>query len=188
MQDNLKGSVEQLGGALETLGIEFYDSVNTPIRTIVDSATSMVEQLTKAFKDGGLSGLVGAEIGASSCRSQAERKRQTAAPKMIDAATSMITSFLDGIGNNTNRIAEAARTTRRILNKWHCSDTLPKVAEVGVEIISSLASNLLGSDVGKSVGELGKTIIDSFKTIPSAVTVCTEQFETCVINFYKHCI
>ena len=38
MQDNLKGSVEQLGGALETLGIEFYDSVNTPIRTIVDSA------------------------------------------------------------------------------------------------------------------------------------------------------
>lgn len=62
MQDNLKGSVEQLGGALETLGIEFYDSVNTPIRTIVDSAASMVEQLTKAFKDGGLSGLV-SELG-----------------------------------------------------------------------------------------------------------------------------
>ena len=46
----------------ETLGIEFYDSVNTPIRTSVDSATSMVEQLTKAFKDGGLSGLV-SELG-----------------------------------------------------------------------------------------------------------------------------
>ena len=57
MQDNLKGSIEQLDGALEILGIELYESVDIPIRTIVDSATSMVEQLTKAFKDGGLSGL-----------------------------------------------------------------------------------------------------------------------------------
>lgn len=166
MQDNLKGSVEQLGGALETLGIEFYDSVNTPIRTIVDSATSMVEQLTKAFKDGGLSGLV-SEIGA--VFAEVATQAANSAPKMIDAATSMITSFLDGIGNNTNRIAEAAvKIGESLING--IAQIIPKVAEVGVEIISSLASNLLGSDVGKSVGELGKTIIDSFKTIASAVS------------------
>lgn len=88
---------------------------------------------------------------------------------MIDAATSMITSFLDGIGNNTNRIAEAAvKIGESLING--IAQIIPKVAEVGVEIISSLASNLLGSDVGKSVGELGKTIIDSFKTIASAVS------------------
>ena len=166
MQDNLKGSVEQLGGALETLGIEFYDSVNTPIRTIVDSATSMVEQLTKAFKDGGLSGLV-SEIGA--VFAEVATQAANSAPKMIDAATSMITSFLDGIGNNTNRIAEAAvKIGESLING--IAQIIPKVAEVGVEIISSLASNLLGSDVGKSVGELGKTIIDSFKTIASSVS------------------
>lgn len=166
MQDNLKGSVEQLGGALETLGIEFYDSVNTPIRTIVDSATSMVEQLTKAFKDGGLSGLV-SEIGTAFA--EVATQAANSAPKMIDAATSMITSFLDGIGNNTNRIAEAAvKIGESLING--IAQIIPKVAEVGVEIISSLASNLLGSDVGKSVGELGKTIIDSFKTIASAVS------------------
>ena len=166
MQDNLKGSVEQLGGALETLGIEFYDSVNTPIRTIVDSATSMVEQLTKAFKDGGLSGLV-SEIGA--VFAEVATQAANSAPKMIDAATSMITSFLDGIGNNTNRIAEAAvKIGESLING--IAQIIPKVAEVGVEIIASLASNLLGSDVGKSVGELGKTIIDSFKTIASAVS------------------
>lgn len=166
MQDNLKGSVEQLGGALETLGIEFYDSVNTPIRTIVDSATSMVEQLTKAFKDGGLSGLV-SELGT--VFAEVATQAANSAPKMIDAATSMITSFLDGIGNNTNRIAEAAvKIGESLING--IAQIIPKVAEVGVEIISSLASNLLGSDVGKSVGELGKTIIDSFKTIASAVS------------------
>ena len=166
MQDNLKGSVEQLGGALETLGIEFYDSVNTPIRTIVDSATSMVEQLTKAFKDGGLSGLV-SELGT--VFAEVATQAANSAPKMIDAATSMITSFLDGIGNNTNRIAEAAvKIGESLING--IAQIIPKVAEVGVEIISSLASNLLGSDVGRSVGELGKTIIDSFKTIVSAVS------------------
>lgn len=166
MQDNLKGSVEQLGGALETLGIEFYDSVNTPIRTIVDSATSMVEQLTKAFKDGGLSGLV-SELGT--VFAEVATQAANSAPKMIDAATSMITSFLDGIGNNTNQIAEAAvKIGESLING--IAQIIPKVAEVGVEIISSLASNLLGSDVGKSVGELGKTIIDSFKTIASAVS------------------
>lgn len=166
MQDNLKGSVEQLGGALETLGIEFYDSVNTPIRTIVESATSMVEQLTKAFKDGGLSGLV-SELGT--VFAEVATQAANSAPKMIDAATSMITSFLDGIGNNTNRIAEAAvKIGESLING--IAQIIPKVAEVGVEIISSLASNLLGSDVGRSVGELGKTIIDSFKTIVSAVS------------------
>ena len=166
MQDNLKGSVEQLGGALETLGIEFYESVDTPIRTIVDSATAMVEQLTKAFKDGGLSGLV-SELGT--VFAEVATQAANSAPKMIDAATSMITSFLDGIGNNTNRIAEAAVKIGESLIKG-IAQIIPKVAEVGVEIISSLASNLLGSDVGKSVGELGKTIIDSFKTIASAVS------------------
>ncbi len=166
MQDNLKGSVEQLGGALETLGIEFYDSVNTPIRTIVDSATSMVEQLTKAFKDGGLSGLV-SELGT--VFAEVATQAANSAPKMIDAATSMITSFLDGIGNNTNRIAEATvKIGESLING--IAQIIPKVSEVGVEIISSLASNLLGSDVGRSVGELGKTIIDSFKTIVSAVS------------------
>lgn len=166
MQDNLKGSVEQLGGALETLGIEFYESVDTPIRTIVDSATSMVEQLTKAFKDGGLPGLV-SELGT--VFAEVATQAANSAPKMIDAATSMITSFLDGIGNNTNRIAEAAvKIGESLING--IAQIIPKVAEVGVEIISSLASNLLGSDVGRSVGELGKTIIDSFKTIVSAVS------------------
>ena len=179
MQDNLKGSVEQLGGALETLGIEFYDSVNTPIRTIVDSATSMVEQLTKAFKDGGLSGLV-SELGT--VFAEVATQAANSAPKMIDAATSMITSFLDGIGSNTNRIAEAAvKIGESLVNG--IAQIIPKVAEVGVEIISSLASNLLGSDVGKSVGELGKTIIDSFKTIAGAVSGALNSLKPVLSTF-----
>lgn len=181
MQDNLKGSVEQLGGALETLGIEFYDSVNTPIRTIVDSATSMVDQLTKAFKDGGLSGLV-SELGT--VFAEVATQAANSAPKMIDAATSMILSFVDGISRNTGQIADAAvKIGESLING--IAQIIPRVAEVGVEIISSLASNLLGSDVGKSVGELGKTIIDSFKTIASAVSNALNSLKPVFSTFIK---
>lgn len=155
-----------LKNSLSALGTELYDSVNTPIRAVVDSATSMVEQLTKAFKDGGLSGLV-SELGT--VFAEVATQAANSAPKMIDAATSMITSFLNGISQNSGQIAEAAvKIGEALING--IAQIIPKVAEVGVEIISSLASNLLGSDVGKSVGELGKTIIDSFKTIASAVS------------------
>ena len=157
---------QKVKNSLSALGTELYDSVNTPIRTVVDSATSMVEQLTKAFKDGGLSGLV-SELGT--VFAEVATQAANSAPKMIDAATSMITSFLDGISQNSGQIAEAAvKIGESLING--IAQIIPKVAEVGVEIISSLASNLLGSDVGKSVGELGKTIIDSFKTIASAVS------------------
>ena len=155
-----------LKNSLSALGTELYDSVNTPIRTVVDSATSMVEQLTKAFKDGGLSGLV-SELGT--VFAEVATQAANSAPKMIDAATSMITSFLDGISRNSEQIAEAAVKIGESLISG-ITQIIPRVAEVGVEIISSLASNLLGSDVGKSVGELGKTIIDSFKTIASSVS------------------
>ncbi|MEE0251919.1 MAG: hypothetical protein UEE41_00800, partial [Acutalibacteraceae bacterium] len=166
MQDNLKGSIEQLDGALETLGIELYESVDIPIRTIVDSATSMVEQLTKAFKDGGLSGLA-KEL--STVLAEVATQVANSAPQMIDAATSIITSFLDGISQNSGQIANAAVKISESLISG-IAQILPRVAEVGVEIVASLVSNLLGSDVGRSVGELGKTIIDSFKTIASAVS------------------
>ena len=155
-----------LKNSLSALGTELYDSVNTPIRTVVDSATSMVEQLTKAFKDGGLSGLV-SELGT--VFAEVATQAANSAPKMIDAATSMITSFLDGISRNSEQIAEAAVKIGESLISG-ITQIIPRVAEVGVEIISSLASNLLVSDVGKSVGELGKTIIDSFKTIASSVS------------------
>lgn len=166
MQDNLKGGIEQLGGAVETLGLEFYESVDTPIKDIVITATDMVEQLTKAFKNGGLSSLV-AEFG--SVFATVVTKVAENAPKMIDAAVNMIQAFLQGIQDNSSKIADAAvKIGTALLNGL--VTIIPKIAQVGVELIASLASSILGSDIGSSISSLGNNIINSFKSILQAVS------------------
>lgn len=58
MQDNLKGRLEQLGGALETLAITAYQKFEGPMKSAVESATQAFENLGDSVKDGELSGSV----------------------------------------------------------------------------------------------------------------------------------
>lgn len=58
MQDNLQGSLEQLGGALETLGIRVYDEFAEPLTDAVDMAADAVSRIGDAFAEGGLSGAI----------------------------------------------------------------------------------------------------------------------------------
>ncbi len=50
MNDNLKGQITLLKSALEGLGIQFYESVNNPMKDIVKTANEMVQQLSNAFE------------------------------------------------------------------------------------------------------------------------------------------
>lgn len=45
MQNNLKGSLEELGGALETVGLKLYDKVKKPIKDVIDGVTDLVEKV-----------------------------------------------------------------------------------------------------------------------------------------------
>lgn len=54
MQDNLKGKVEQLGGALETLGITAYEKFQGPMKEAVESVTGTIEKLGDSMNDGEL--------------------------------------------------------------------------------------------------------------------------------------
>ncbi len=58
MRDNLQGSVEELGGSLETLGIHIYDSFSEPLQDAVGKATESINQITDAFAAGGFAGVV----------------------------------------------------------------------------------------------------------------------------------
>lgn len=45
MQNNLKGSLEELGGALETVGLKLYDKVKKPMKAVVDGVTDLIESV-----------------------------------------------------------------------------------------------------------------------------------------------
>ena len=58
MQDNLQGAIEQMKGSLETLGIVLYDSVSEPLKNLAQQATDAINQLTTAFQENGMPGLI----------------------------------------------------------------------------------------------------------------------------------
>ena len=59
MQDNLKSDVEQLGGALETVGIQAYEGFSEPMRDAVQSVTETISSYDVARLINGISYEVG---------------------------------------------------------------------------------------------------------------------------------
>ena len=55
MQDNLTGKVTEMQSALEGLGIDFYDYLEEPLKSAVQSATREIGNLSESVKNGQLS-------------------------------------------------------------------------------------------------------------------------------------
>ncbi len=178
MQDNLKGSITLLGSALESLGIEFYESVDTPLKDIVSTANGMVEQLTKAFKNGGLSGLV-SELGT--VFADVATQAANSAPKMIDVATNMIQSFLNGLQNNSKQIGEAAVNIGKVLLNGLVT-TAPQIAQAGFDLMAAFAGGVFGSGVGEQVASIGKTIADTFRSMLKEVGTAIQALKPVITN------
>ena len=69
MQDNLAGALDQLGGSAETLGIVFYESVSESLKETAKSATDSINNITEAFRNGGLDDAIEAAGDESCCGS-----------------------------------------------------------------------------------------------------------------------
>ena len=166
MQDNLKGKVEQLGGALETLGLEFYESVDNPLKDIVETATEMVEKLSKVFKRDGLSGMV-AELG--NMLADVAVNMTIYLPSFIDIGVKVITNFLDGINKNSDKLVKAGfRAINSLING--IESILPKVVKVGSKIITELVKGMLGNKAADDVKEIIDDLIDVFNGLVNALS------------------
>ncbi len=157
MQDNLKGSVTILKSSLEGLGIEIYESMAEPLKGAADAATSYVNDLTEAFKSGGLEGLVdkAGDIFAELVTKAAEQ-----APKMIDTAVSLIESFVKGLAKNKKRLLEGAKSIVKAL-----ADGLVKLLPNGMkrpvqEAINAISKSFESGGLKKAV-ETVVTIFDN---------------------------
>ncbi|EJE7236825.1 phage tail tape measure protein, partial [Clostridium botulinum] len=106
MQNNLAGSIEQLGGGLETLGLTAYDKFKGPMKDAIDTATEAVDSLVDSLNNGQLGESVDqiAEDFGKLVENIAEGV-QNWLPKIIDALAwimnnaSFIASGIVGIGS-----------------------------------------------------------------------------------------
>lgn len=137
--DNLKGDIDILKSALEGLGISFYESnLSDFARNVVQTVTDMVGQLSDALKDGGIEGFAEAlgDILANAITKIAEK-----APDLINAGVKLITSFLDGLNKNADKIGKAAADIGTALVKGLIK-IIPKVAETAGKILKAFATEL----------------------------------------------
>lgn len=167
MQDNLSSALEQLGGSAESLGIVFYESVAENLKKTAQSATDSVNNITEAFKSGGMNAAIQAagDEFANLATTAAEH-----APKMVDTAVDFIESFGSGITKNKKKLYNSAVNMAETLGTG-LARILPDELERPVEsAVKSITSSLNSGGLKKA----GKTVETTFKNAIEIVGELTD--------------
>lgn len=137
--DNLAGDIEQLGGALSTLAIEWSESINGPAREAVQFAEEQVQKLISAFKSDGLKGAV-SEIG--NILSETVTKLTEEAPALVEMVTGLISSLVSGLLENKDALLQGATETFHALLEG-VETILPQLLELAATFTPSIADALM---------------------------------------------
>lgn len=158
LNDNLKGDITIAKSALEGFGITIYETLDTDLRGAVQLGTKYIDELSKAFTDGGLQGAVKT---AGDIFGEIATKAAENAPKMIDSALQFIDSFANGIRDNSSRLLSAGRSIVQAI-----IEGIINFAGYGSELIDgavAIIENLILA-ISTNESELlkaGESIIDS---------------------------
>ena len=136
--DNLDGDIKILQSGLSDLGISIYQDLNGPLRSMTQLATGIVEELSAAYSEGGMQGMVGA-IGG--CLSEAVGVISEYVPQVVSMGVDLIGSFVQGIADNAGPLADAAAQTLTVFIDGLFS-LVPQVLLAGIDIITQLASSI----------------------------------------------
>lgn len=136
--DNLQGDIDILKSGLSDLGISIYKDLNGPLREMTQLAASMVEELSSAYQEGGMEGMVGAVGG---CLSRAVDVIADYAPKLVSMGVSLIGSFVQGIADNADSLADVAAQVLTVFVRGLFT-IVPQVLLAGIDIITQLAGSI----------------------------------------------
>ena len=138
--DNLQGDIDILKSGLSDLGISVYKDLNGPLREMTQLATSMVEELSSAYQNGGMEGMVGAVGG---CLAKAVDVIADYAPELVNMGVSLTGSFIQGIADNSGSMADVASQVLTVFIRGIFT-TVPQVVLAGIDIITQLADSITG--------------------------------------------
>lgn len=155
MQDNLAGSLEQLGGAAESLGIVFYDTVSDSLKEAAETATASVESITDAFNNGGLDAAIQAagDEFANLAVIAADH-----APEMVDTAVDFIESFADGVYDNKDKLFSSAGDMAETLAGGLAQLLPTELREPVEEAIEAVSDSLKSGGLSEGADAFRRTI------------------------------
>lgn len=175
MDDTLQVRSQKMMESLKNLGVVVFDSLESPLKEAVTVGTEYLAELNEAFSTGLDSGVeaLGGVFADIAVRAAEE------APKMLDAGANLLLSFLNGLEQNSGKIATAAAALGKALVS-SLAKLAPQVGKIGLKIITAFSKELFGSKIGSEVEKLGKTIESGFRKIGAAVSKALDKIAPAV--------
>lgn len=136
--DNLNGDIDILKSGLSDLGISIYKDLNGPLREMTQLATSMVGELSEAYKSGGMEGMVGAVGG---CMAEVVNTIADYAPQVVSMGVDFLENFISGITDNSGALATAASEVITVFVEGLFT-LVPQVILAGIDILTQFVQSM----------------------------------------------
>lgn len=136
--DNLNGDIDILKSGLSDLGISIYKDLNGPLREMTQLATSMVGELSEAYKSGGMEGMVGAVGG---CMAEVVNTIADYAPQVVSMGVDLLENFISGITDNSGALATAASEVITVFIEGLFT-LVPQVILAGIDILTQFVQSM----------------------------------------------
>ena len=136
--DNLNGDIDILKSGLSDLGISIYKDLNGPLREMTQLATSMVGELSEAYKSGGMEGMVGAVGG---CMAEVVNTIADYAPQVVSTGVDLLENFISGITDNSGALATAASEVITVFVEGLFT-LVPQVILAGIDILTQFVQSM----------------------------------------------
>ncbi|MBQ9695386.1 MAG: phage tail tape measure protein, partial [Oscillospiraceae bacterium] len=138
MNDTLEGDMKSLGSKAEAFGIAIYDSLNDPLRELVQLGGDYVSQLTAAFNSGGFDGLAEA---FGDVLGQAVTKLTGYLPELTKLGASLVSSLVKGLSDNAPALARSALDAGLTLVKG-IAQAAGDAVELGAALLTAIADGI----------------------------------------------
>lgn len=137
--DNLNGDIDILKSGLSDLGISIYKDLNGPLREMTQLATSMVGELSEAYKSGGMEGMVGAVGG---CMAEVVNTMADYAPQAISMGVELLENFIGGMTENSGALTDAAADVLGAFVDGLVT-LVPKAILAGIDLVTEFADSVI---------------------------------------------
>ncbi|MGL5435993.1 MAG: phage tail tape measure protein [Lachnospiraceae bacterium] len=177
--DNLNGDLAILQSGLEEVGIKVYKDLNGPLREMTQLGTSMVEKLGEAFQEGGMAGMVGAVGG---CLSEVVGVISSYAPKVMSMGISLLSSFINGIAENSGALADSAAEVIGVFVEGLFA-LVPQIILAGIDIIMQFVQSItsrLPQLVNKGTQAITNFVSGIIQRLPQIISTAIKLVQTLV--------
>ena len=141
VSNTLANNTQKIGNSLKNIGIAIYNDYQGPLAEVSKTALDMVQQLSSAFSEGGLEGLI---TSVGDVFAQVVQKAASAAPQLIQTAVQFVQSFLSGLQANLPAITQGAINAVTALIQG-ASSVWPQVVQLGCDLLIQLTLGIAQS-------------------------------------------